>query len=144
MKIINGSSPPSRAQSVIAKAEQSGDEARRHKIVGWIAALKTAEDAAKAKAGARKRIYQVNFRIKNITGTTTGTYDQRRGALVELLESLPVNEKHTSTSTWRMELHIEKATDLAKLLVAPLAKVDFLSVAEVTANRARFGDADLV
>lgn len=82
--------------------------------------------------------------MKEVTGKTKGTADQRRNTLVRLIEALAPREKHLSTSTWFVRVHIEDAERLADLLMPPLAKFDFLSVAQVSpTNRASRGDANL-
>lgn len=122
----------------------SEDSKRRQQIEGWIRALKAAESAAKAKPNAKRRLYQVNYRVDQTDSDQKGESGGRREALVELLKSLSPVERHQSTSGWIVWLFIEHATDVANLLAPPLdAKRDFLAVAELTSNRTVFGDAKL-
>ncbi|USI71505.1 hypothetical protein [Sphingomonas morindae] len=137
----------SRAAVLIERASGStrniDAEKRKQQIETWIGALRTAEAAAQAKPHGRPHLYQVNYRIKEVMGQKTGDPGHRREALTAMLESLSPHEKHTSTSTWIVRLHVPSASDVLKLLKAPLAQWDFLSVAEIGDNRSKFGDADL-
>lgn len=124
--------------------ELTEEKKRREKVDDWARALKAAEDRAKNAPNAKRRLYQVNYRVDHHDSDAKGSSGSRREALVEMLKSLSPVERHQSTSGWIVWLHIEKASDIAMLLAAPLdVKVDFLSVAELTANRTTFGDAKL-
>jgi hypothetical protein len=118
--------------------------ARSQQIGKWIALLRAEESKARTASGAKLRLYQVSYRVDHRDSTAKGGEDRRRSALVEILESLSPFEKHISTSTWLVKSHIISAVDLANLLAPPLdAKIDFLSVAELTPNRTKLGDAHL-
>lgn len=122
----------------------SEDTKRRQQIEGWISALKAAESSAKANPNAKRRLYQVNYRVHQTESASKGASAARRSALVEMLKSLSPVERHQSTSGWIIWLHIEHASDVANLLGQPLdVNRDFLAAAELTANRTTFGDAKL-
>ncbi len=131
-----------KALSALEEASRTEAAARKREIDQWIAALAAAEVAA-VKANTKSRSFQVNYRIKNSTSKKRGKAEQRRSALIALLESLKPAEKHTSTSTWIISLHIESAEKILDLLKGPVAPFDYLAIAEVGPNRAKFGDADL-
>jgi hypothetical protein len=120
---------------------------REAKVQRWIAALLAAEKAAKAEAarnGSKPRLYLVSYRVKEEDAEARGTADQRRSALIRILDSLVRKEKHLSTSTWIVRLHMLDASDIICLLSPPLAPIDFLSVAQVSPrNRVTQGDANL-
>jgi len=118
-------------------------DGRKRQVDQWIAALAAAESTAKAEQNARPRLFQVNYRIKQIKDQTKGSSDQRRDALVGMLESLKPSEKHASTSTWIIRLYIERAEAVLDLLKGPMASSDFLAVAQISSNRASIGDAKL-
>ncbi len=132
-----------RADRVVRELDETARKAHRQQVDGWIRALKAAE----AKAVADKlplRLYQANYRVEDEKSATKGSYDLRRGAVVELLKSLSPKERHPSTSTWIFQLHIADAPVIANLLAPPLdSAIDFLSVAELTANRTTIGSAGL-
>lgn len=137
----------SRAQDV---NERLGAFMRSNEVDGgkrqldqWVAALAAAESAAKAAKNAKPRLFQVNYRIKQVKDQTKGSSDQRRDALVAMLESLKPSEKHASTSSWIIRLYIERANTVLNLLKGPLASSDFLAVAQIDKNRASVGDAKL-
>ncbi|MDR6101789.1 hypothetical protein QE369_001986 [Agrobacterium larrymoorei] len=115
----------------------------KRQVDQWIAVLAAAESAAKAAKNAKPRLFQVNYRIKQGKDQTRGSSDQRRDALVAMLESLKPSEKHASTSTWIVRLYIERANTVLDLLKGPLASSDFLAVAQIDKNRASVGDAKL-
>lgn len=120
------------------------DSKRRQEIEGWLKAIKAAEATAAGKPNAKRRLYQVNYRVAQTDSDEKGGSAGRREALTELLKSLAPVERHQSTSSWIVRLHVEQAIEVANLLTPPLdVKRDFLSVAELTANRAAFGDAKL-
>lgn len=134
----------SRAGSIFRRLAIMDEESDRKKVEEWIAKLIAAENVAKANPNAKRRHYQVNYRVDQAKSEAKGEASHRREALVQLLKSLSPVEWHQSTSGWIVWLHIEKATDLANLLTPPLdARLDFLSVGELTPNRVIFGDAKL-
>lgn len=127
----------------------SGDDARRKKIDAWIAALSAAEAAAQAKVAADEdlspRHFLINYRVGSDASVSKGTEAQRRGALVEIIESLEPVEKHLSTSTWLVRFNIQRAREIRDLLSGPLdAALDGLHVTHASStNRAAFGTTDL-
>lgn len=110
------------------------------KVRPWKEALQAAEAAAAADSKNLRRVYQINYRVRQ-PETAKGTPNERRQALVDLIESLSPFETHKSTSTWLVALHIPDAPAIVGLLSPPLEiEHDFLHVAEVTENRHTFGD----
>lgn len=132
-------------EQLAALAEASGREVGdpKHQVDQWIAALAAADAAAAAELNSKPRLYQINYRIKDATSKTKGTAEQRRTALVAMIESLEPPEKHASTSTWIVRLHIKKAATALDLLKAPVASFDYLAIAQIDSNRAKFGNANL-
>lgn len=132
-----------RAGGIIKELEEAADKARALQLNGWILALKAAEASARV-AQLLIRLRQANYRVKDEKSEAKGRYDQRRDALVAILQSLSPKELRPSTSNWIFQLHIADATAIANLLAPPLnTAVDFLSIAELTANRTIVGDAKL-
>jgi hypothetical protein len=125
------------------------DSARRKRIDAWIEALSAAEATARAKVAADKKLFPrhflINYRVGSEASATKGTETQRRGALVEIIESLTPVEKHLSTSTWLVQLNIQQAREIRDLLAGPLdAALDGLHVTHASkSNRAAFGKTDL-
>ena len=116
------------------------EDDRARDLKPWIAALAAAEAEAAKAPQARARLYLVNYRIRDPDSDTEGPESARRSALVEIIRSRAPLEVHQSTSTWLLELHIASAAEVARLLARPLDRdIDYLHVAEVTENRARFG-----
>lgn len=116
---------------------------RSKEVNAWIARLSAAERQAKAKPEAKQRLYQISYRVDQ-RESAKGKEGVRRSALVKLIDSMTPFDEHLSTSTWLVRSYIEKAVDLANLLTPPLdSRVDFLSVAQISANRTIFGDAKL-
>lgn len=109
-------------EKLAALLEVSTDDVanRRRQIAQWIDALVAAEAAAKTAPDAKRRLFQATYRIKEVKDPVKGTADQRREALVAILESLKPAEKHISTSTWIIRLHIEQAQAVTDLLAGPL------------------------
>ena len=109
----------------------------------WIAAITQADARAKT-AGNPLRTYLISFRIDEEHTSLQGADAERRAGLTKLIEGLPAREKHHSTSSWIVELHIPKAQEIAKLLAPPIdPAIDYLSVMEVKRNRHQIGDAKL-
>jgi hypothetical protein len=110
------------------------------KVRPWKEALQAAEATAASDPKNLRRTYQINYRVQQ-PQTEKGTPNERRQAVVDLIEALSPFEEHQSTSTWLVALHIQDAPTIVDLLSAPLeAEHDFLHVAEVTENRKPFGD----
>ncbi|SCX28604.1 hypothetical protein DSM25558_4515 [Agrobacterium sp. DSM 25558] len=129
--------------AALVEAADAEAERRKRQVDQAIAALAAAETAAKAELNSKRRLYQINYRIKDVKVKTKGTADQRRTALVAMIESLKPSENHTSTSTWIVRLHIKKAATVLGLLKGPVSSFDYLAVAQIDSNRAKFGDANL-
>jgi hypothetical protein len=125
------------------------DAGRRKRIDDWIEALFNAETVARAKAAAdpnlKPRHFLINYRVGSENSAKMGTGADRRGALVEIIESLKPVEKHLSTSTWLVRLHIQEASDIRNHLIGPLdANLDGLHVTHASkTNRAAFGTSEL-
>lgn len=136
---------PSSAEILNAAIDNLVDEtaARHRRLEHWIAALQAAESSAVGEPDAKEHLFLVNYRVKGVTHIKAGSSAERRVALVKLLESINVLEKHVSTSTWIIRVHIGKARELKRLLTPPLVKEDFLLVAHTGTNRSHFGDAGL-
>lgn len=118
-------------------------DGRSAEVVGMVRQLDLAEAAAKLKPGARRRLYQVSYRVKDVESQGRGEAGLRRAVLVELIRSRKPSEVHASTSNWLLRSHL-MADTLSQMLAAPLdLAVDFISVAQVGENRAKLGDADL-
>lgn len=122
---------------------------RRRRVDAWIASLTKAEDQARSKVDAAEKLkprsYLINYRIGTENSAAKGTEGQRRSALVEMIQSLRLLEKHISTSTWLVIANIQDAKELSDLLCAPLdADLDGLHVTWASAsNRATFGETGL-
>jgi hypothetical protein len=122
---------------------------RRKRIDAWISALSFAEAAAKQVVqGGEKlspRYFLINCRIGIEPSANKGTDAQRRSALIEIIESMRPVEKHLSTSTWLVRLHIQTATQVRDFLTGPLdVELDGLHVTHSSRdNRAAFGTTDL-
>lgn len=133
-----------RVGQLLGELEEASRSDRQRQIAVWIAALKSADDATRSKPGARRRLYQANYRVHDVDSEAKGKVGSRRDALYSILRSLAPLERHAGTSTWVFQLYIEDATTIANLIAAPLdAKVDLLSVGELTANRTVLGHAKL-
>lgn len=133
----------------IIQAQKATNGVRRGRIDAWIEALSKSEAAARRKAAAdlkqTARYFLINYRVAIDNSVAKGTEAERRSALVEIIESLKPVDKHLSTSTWLVRLHIQEATDIVNLLIGPLdAELDGLHVTRVSnTNRAAFGVTDL-
>lgn len=134
---------PSRAMILVTKLRPGVVEGRSPALVKMVAALDSAEAEACLAPGAARRAYLVNYRVGGATTQSKGPPDARRSDLVALIESRNPFEAHASTSSWIVRSFLEAAGLLA-LLSAPLDKGhDFLLVARVGSDRAKFGDSGL-
>lgn len=125
-----------RARQLVARGEQ---------IDRWIKELEDAELSALAEECPAKR-YLITYRCsEDGDGPRVFKRDDRREALVKIVESLKPVAKHSSTSAWIVELHIPQAGTVKDLLRGPLEPAaDFLSVCEIVRkNCDSFGDANL-
>lgn len=117
---------------------------RSKEVARWVQRLAAAEQAAKAKPEAKVRLYQISYRVDQRESASKGKEGPRRSDLVKLIDSMTPFDEHVSTSTWLVRSYIESAVDLASLLTPQLdSRLDFLSVAQIGANRTIFGDAKL-
>ncbi|MGC5796028.1 hypothetical protein [Sphingomonas sp. NFX23] len=116
----------------------------RHKVASWIAALKSAEASA-VKADHKPVSYLINYRVSIDDSRKNGTEAERREGLTTILESMKPVDRHISTSTWLLRLHIQDAETVKDLLCGPLdGKIDGLHVSQVSPrNRAAFGVTNL-
>ncbi|MGI4795317.1 MAG: hypothetical protein ACRYG8_14840 [Janthinobacterium lividum] len=128
---------------LLAKLRPGVADGRSPDLVKMVAAFDRAEAAARLALDAQARLLLVSYRVGDATSPSKGASDVRRSTLVALIESRKPSETHVSTSTWIIQSRL-MAARLVDLLSEPIDQDhDFISVARVGSDRAKFGNAHL-
>ncbi len=132
--------PPNRSSRVMDVLAADDEKP----VESFMRNLLALERAASTKPSAIRHRYLVNYRVSNEPNAMKVDGAERRRTLVALIEALDPFEHHHSTSTFLVEVHIASAEVLCRALAGPIdIGLDFISVAEITADRHAIGNSRL-